>query len=390
MRIPRKYLIWAASGGLVGVVGWLALRDRPLEVDTAPVRQGTLRVTVDAEGKTRVRDRYVVTAPVAGRLQRIDLPEGAHVSAGTVVARIAPLPLDASTSRQAEARVAAAQSLVRDAETRVRQSRATLEQERRAAGRVERLVAAGALAEREREDAALTVRLREEDLAAAEARLRAAAADVDQARASLLAVGGGTPGSIVVIRAPTDGCVLRIAERSERILPAGAPVLELGDPRALELVVDVLSSDAARIARGATVIVDGWGTEEPLTGHVRTVEPAAFTRVSALGIDEQRVNVVIDMSNWPAGISDGYRVDAHIIVAEQPAATIAPVSALFRTDDGWAAFVVDNDRAAVRAVRIGMQGAAGAQVLDGLRAGDRVIVFPSDQVTTGRRVTPAR
>ena len=390
MRISRKHLVWGAGAGLIAAAAWLALRDRPLEVDTTAVRQGPLRVTVDAEGKTRVRDRYVVTAPVAGRLERIDLPEGAHVSAGMVVARIAPLPLDASTVRQAEARIAAAQSLVRDAETRVRQSRATLDQERRSAGRIERLVAAGALAERELEDAALTVRLREEDLAAAEARMRASVADVDQARAALLAVGGGAPGSIVVLRAPNDGCVLRVPERSERIVAAGTPVLELGDPRALELVVDVLSSDAARIARGALVLVDGWGDGEQLTGHVRTVEPAAFTRVSALGVDEQRVNVVIDMGHWPAALSDGYRVDAHIVVAEQSMTTIVPVSALFRTDSGWAAFVVDDRRAALRTVRVGLQGAAGAQVLDGLRADDRVIVFPSDQITTGRRVTPAR
>lgn len=389
MRITRRHLIWTAVAGVAGVLGWLTQRDRPLEVDADVVRLGTLRVTVDAEGKTRVRDRYVLTAPVAGRLHRIDLPEGAHVLAGTVVARIAPLPLDASTVRQAEARVVSAQSLARDAETRVRQSRATLDQERRAAGRIERLVAAGALAERNLEDATLTVRLREEDLAAAEARLRAAVADVDQARAALLPVSGGGPGSIVSVRAPSDGCVLRVPEHSERVVPAGAPIAELGDPAALELVVDVLSSDAARIKPGSTVLVDQGG-DEGLTGRVRLVEPAAFTRVSALGVDEQRVNVVIDMNRWPATLSDGYRVDAHIVVWEQPNTTIVPVSALFRQDGGWATFVIENGRAVVRTVRIGEQGAGGAQVLDGLRAGDRVIVFPSDQMTTGRRVTPAR
>jgi HlyD family secretion protein len=390
MRISRKHLLWTGVAGLTALGGWLGLRDRPLEVDTDVVRQGMLRVTVDAEGKTRVRDRYVLTAPVAGRLQRIDLLEGAHVLAGAVVARIAPLPLDASTVRQAEARVVAAQSLARDAEARVRQSRATLEQERRAAGRAERLVAAGALAERNLEDAMLTVRLREDDLAAAEARLRAAAADVEQARASLLALGGGAPGSIVLIRAPDDGSVLRIPERSERVVAAGTPIVELGDPKALELVVDVLSSDAARITRGAPVVVDQWGDDEELAGRVRLVEPAAFTRVSALGVDEQRVNVVIEMSHWPAALGDGFRVDAHIVVWEQPGTTIVPVSALFRKDAGSATFVIENGRAVARAVRVGEQSGGSAQVLDGLRAGDRVVIFPSDQITTGRRVTPAR
>lgn len=390
MRIRRTYFMWAGAAGLVGLATWMALRERPLDVDTGVVRLGTLQVTVDAEGKTRVRDRYVLTAPVTGRLQRIDLPEGEHVRAGQIIARIAPVPLDVQTLRQAEARVSAAQSLARDADTRVRQSRATLDQERRAAGRVERLVSAGALAEREREDAVLLVRLREEDLAAANARSRAAAADVEQAQAALVAVGGGSSAALVLVRAPADGCVLRVPERSERVVAAGAPIAEIGDPNALELVVDVLSSDAARIRGGAPVAVDGWGDGEQLSGHVRTVEPAAFTRLSALGVEEQRVNVVIDMAHWPATLSDGYRVEAHIGVWEQPNVTIVPVSALFRQEKGWAVFVVRNGRAEVRQVRIGEQGSAGAQVLDGLRADDRVVLFPSDQITTGRRVTPTR
>jgi HlyD family secretion protein len=391
MRIRRRHLIWAGSAGLITAAGWLAMRDGPLEVDTATVRQGTLQVTVDADGKTRVRDRYMLTAPVAGRLHRIDLPEGAHVRAGQVIARIAPLPLDAQGVRQGEARLAAAQSLARDAETRVRQARATLDQERRAAGRVERLVRGGALPERDGEDAVVTVRLREEDLAAAEARARAAAADVEQARAALIAVAGGRSNTLVLLRAPADGCVLRVPERSERVVAAGTPIAELGDPNALELVVDVLSSDAARITQGARAVLDGWGEDEQqLTGRVRTIEPAAFTRLSALGVEEQRVNVVIDVDRWPATVKDGYRVEAHIIVREQPGATIVPVSALFRQEKAWAVFVVTRGRAELRSVHVGDQGAAGAQVLDGLRAGDRVVLFPSDQVTTGRRVTPAR
>ncbi len=390
MRIARRYFIWAGAAGVVGVLGALGLRERPLAVDTDVVRQGTLRVTVDAEGKTRVRDRYVLTAPVPGRLERIDLPEGTHVRAGDVVARIAPMPLDAQATRQAEARLAGAQSLERDAETRVRQARATLEQERRMAARVERLVSEGALAERDRENAALTVRLREEDLAAADARARAAAADVEQARSALTAVGGGNAGTVVLVRAPADGCVLRVPERSERVVPAGATLAEIGDPAALELVVDVLSSDAERVRPGARVVVDGWGNEGDLTGRVRYVEPAAFTHVSALGVEEQRVNVVIDITRWPDAVSDGYRVEAHIVVWEQPQTTIVPVSALFRRGEAWAVFVVAGGRAELRPVRIGEQGAAGAQVIDGLREGDRVVLFPSDQTTTGRRVTMAR
>jgi HlyD family secretion protein len=387
MRLQRKHLIWTGLAATAGVIGWLALRDRPLDVDVDTVRRGTLQVTVDAEGKTRVRDRYVLTAPVAGRLERIDVPEGAHVRAGEVIARIAPMPMDVQTIRQAQARVAAAQSLEWDAATRVRQARATLEQDERNAGRVERLVSAGALAERDRETAALTVRLRQEDLAAADARARAAAADVQQARAALLSVGTGAE---VLIRAPATGCVLRIPERSERVVGAGTPIIEMGDPDALELVVDVLSSDAARIRPGAPVMVDRWGDDETLTGRVRSIEPAAFTRLSALGVEEQRVNVVIDLPRWPAALSDGYRVETRIVVWEQPNTPIVPASALFRHEREWAVFVVADDRAAMRPVRVGEQGAAGAQILEGLAVGERVVLFPSDQMATGRRVRPAR
>ena len=390
MRFTRKHLIWAGGAALASVVGWMALREPPLEVDLGTVRRGALRVTVDAEGKTRVRDRYMVTAPVTGQLERIDIPEGTYVRAGDVLARIAPVPLDAQAVRQATARVTATQSLTRDAETRVRQARATLEQERRAAGRIDRLVRAGALPERDLEDAQLTVRLREEDLAAAEARSRAAVADVDQARAALIAVAGGQPNTRVLVRAPADGCVLRVPERSERVVAVGTPIVEVGDPTALELVVDVLSADASRVRPGAIAIVDNWGDGESLTGRVRRVEPAAFTRVSALGVEEQRVNVVIDLPRLPPGLSDGYRVEARISVWEGADVTIVPISALFREEQNWAVFLVRDSRAKLARVQIGERNATGAQVLDGLRAGDEVVVFPSDQIKSGRPVTRAR
>lgn len=390
MRIKRNHLMWSGAAAIFAVAGWLAVRKPSLEVETGVVTRGTLQVTVDAEGKTRVRERYVLTAPVAGRLQRVDIPEGTHVRAGGVIARIAPLPLDAQAVRQAEARVAAAASLARDADARVRQASATLTQERRAAQRVERLVTAGALADRDSEMARLTVRLREEDLAAAEARARAAGADVDQARAALVSVSGGESGAVLAVRAPADGCVLRVPERSERVVTAGTPIAELGDPNALELVVDVLSSDASRIRAGAPVMIDPWGDGEDAGGRVRTVEPAAFTRVSALGVEEQRVNVVIDVPTRPLAVSDGYRVETRIVVWERAGTIIVPVTALFRDQGSWAAFVVASGRAVLRTVRIGERTPDGAEVQDGLEVGDRVVLFPSDQVTTGRRVTPAR
>jgi HlyD family secretion protein len=390
MKIKRKHLIWAGIGVSAVALVWFGMREKPLGVDSALVRRGTLQVTVDAEGKTRVRDRYVLTAPVAGRLQRIDMPEGTPIRAGDVVARLAPLPLDAQAVRQAEARVTAAQARVHDADTRVRQARASLEQEQRAAGRITRLVSAGALADRDGEEAVLAVRLRDEELAGANARASAAIADVAQARAALVAVGGGAPGTTVLVRAPADGCLLRVPERSERVVSPGSPIADIGDPGAMELIVDILSSDAARVRPAARVLIDGWGDGEALAGHIQRLEPAAFTRISALGVEEQRVNVIIDIDRAPPELGDGYRVEARIVVWEQPSIVMVPVSALFRDGAERAAFVVRDGRAELRHIRIGEQGGTDAQVLSGLEVGDRVVVFPSDQIKAGRRVAPAR
>jgi HlyD family secretion protein len=181
-----------------------------------------------------------------------------------------------------------------------------------------------------------------------------------------------------------------VPERSERVVAVGAPILEVGDPAALELVVDVLSSDASRIRPGAVALIDDWGDGESLTGRVRRVEPAAFTRVSALGVDEQRVNVVIDLPRLPPGLSDGYRVETRIVVWEGADVTLVPISALFRQEEDWAVFLVRDGRTKLSRVRIGERNAMGAQVLGGLRAGDEVVVFPSDQIRSGRRVTRAR
>ena len=385
MRIKRKHIMWAAAGVVFGAFTWFARREKPIDVDTDLVRQGTLMVTVDAEGRTRVRDRYMVAAPVGGRLQRIELDEGARVRAGDVVARIAPMPLDAQSSQQARARLDAATSMVRDAEARVRQAEASLDHGRRTVSRVVRLVEAGALAERDREDAQLTLQLREDELEAARSRARAAVADVEQARAALLTM-GSSPGATILVRSPVSGRILRIPERSERVIGPGVLLAEVGDPGAIEIVVDILSSDAARVRRGARVMLEHWGDGEALAGQVRQVEPAAFTRVSALGVEEQRVNVVVDVTGPPIGLGDGYRVEARIVVREQVAAVIVPVSALFRQGAEWAVFLVDDGRAVVTLVRVGDQGGTDVEVLSGLEAGDEVILFPSDQVRHGTRV----
>ena len=370
---------------LVGITG--ALRPDPVEVEAAVASRGALRVTVDVEGKTRVRDRYVVAAPVSGRLERVPLAEGMTVRAGDVIARIAPAPVDEPSARQARARLDAARAHAVDAAARVRAAEAALGQARRDAERTRRLATAGALAEQSVEEAELLARARAEDLAGARALASAAAAEVQQTKAALLYSGGRlATGGVVVVRAPTAGRVLRLAERSERVIAPGSLIAEVGDTRGIEVVVDVLSSDAARVRPGMPVVLDGWGGDAPVAGRVRLIEPAATTRVSALGIEEQRVNVLVDIPAAPAALGDGYHVDAHIVVWERPSVLTVPASALVRAPQGWAVYAIDAGRARLRPVAIGQLGGAAAEVLGGLAVGQRVILFPSDAIREGVRV----
>lgn len=381
---PRR-LTLAGVGVVVLAGAAAALRPDALDVETAVVRRAPLRVTVDAEGRTRVRDRYVIAAPVSGRLERVPLAVGDAVRAGDVIARIAPTPLDEPSARQARARLDAARAVAGEAGTRVRAVDAALAQTRRDAERARRLIEAGAVSRQALEEAELAVRTRADELTAARARVAAATADVAQATATLLHLEGG-PAAVVPVRAPSAGRVLRLPERSERVVASGSAIAEVGDVRGLEVVVDVLSTDAARVRPGLPVQLDGWGGEQPVDGCVRLVEPAAATRVSALGVEEQRVNVVVDVVGPPPALGDGYRVDARIVVWEADGVLIVPASALVRSGSAWAVYVVESGRARLRPIALGQMGGAAAQVVGGVREGERVILFPSDKVLAGVRV----
>lgn len=233
------------------------------------------------------------------------------------------------------------------------------------------------------------MQLRDGELVAARAHAAAARAEVNQASAALLYAGGET-GAVVLVRAPSAGRVLRLAERSERIVASGATIAELGDTDGLEVVVDVLSCDAARICAAMPVSLDGWGGDGAVHGRVRRVEPAATTRVSALGVEEQRVNVIVGPVDPPASLGDGYRLDARIVVWDGRNVLTMPASALVRAGAGWAAYVVERGRARMRSVDVGRMAGATSEVVGGLAAGDRVIVFPSDRLHEGARVTVGR
>ena len=387
MRVTRRRVI--VSGVLLAAVGGTVyvMRPKPVEVETALASRGPMRATVDAEGRTSVRDRFTVAAPVTGRLRRIALHEGDAITLGQVVAWIAPMPLDAPSRQQGEARLLGAQAALREAEVRLGQARVAEADAKKVADRREIVFRAGAISQEELEQMRLAHAARVDDLAAAGARVRAASAEVDAARAALLGASGRAPE--VAVRAPARGRVLRIPEASERIVAAGTPLIEIGDESSLEVTADVLSSDAVQLSVGDIAEIDEWGGTRPLRARVRTIEPSAFTRVSALGVDEQRVNVTLDLLESPPSLGDNFRVEVRVTVWERPDALAIPASAVFERDGRWAVFTVRDGRARTRTVEIGHRTAATVEVLRGLDAGDRVILFPSDQIAEATRVNPA-
>jgi HlyD family secretion protein len=381
---PQRFLLVLAlvAGAALAAA---ALRPRPVLVETAAVRRGPLRVSIEEDGETRIHHRYVTGAPVAGRLERITLHPGDAVQAGEVVARLDPAPLDPRSRRQAEARLAAAEASKREADALVQRAQTALEQARRTLRRVEKLAREQVIAADELDVARTTAHTAESDLDAVRFRARAATFDVANARAALLDASEAGSGSTVPVLAPVDGRVLRVCEECEKVVPAGTPLLELGDPGELEVVVDVLSSDAVQVRPGAPMWLEA-GDGKTLRGRVRNVEPSGFTKVSPLGVEEQRVNVIGDLVDHPAELGDRFRVEAQIVLWESRDVLQAPAGALFREGEGWAVFTVGDGRARLRPVRIGHRNPDAAEILDGLKAGETVIVHPSDAVEDGTRV----
>jgi HlyD family secretion protein len=385
----RRRTIIAGIALVVMALIALALRPSPVTVETAEASRMRLEVHVEEDGRTRAVDRYIVTAPVTGHLARIELREGTQVRQGTVLARIEAMPLDVTTESSLRAALTAAEARRSSTAAAREQAAAALDQARRELARRRSLAEQGALAAEHVEQYALATRLREEELHSAEQALRAATADVQAARTALPATQASSAPSAVAVRAPADGVLLRVPERSARVVSAGTPLVEVGDPKALEVVVDVLTTDAVRIRPGMPATLRNWGGD-PLTATVRMVEPSAFTRISALGVEEQRVNVVLDLEHRPQELGDGYRVDAAILVWSGTDVLTVPSSALFRTPDGWATFAVEAGRARLRAVQLGERSGAHAQVLRGLEHGTTVILFPADQMHDGQRVRAQR
>jgi HlyD family secretion protein len=386
-----KRLRWLpyALAGVFGILIVLGLRPQAVPVETTRVTRGPLRATVSEEGKTRIKQRYVVAAPVSGQLRRIALKPGAEVERDvTVVAVIDALPsspLDERNRALAEARLDSSRAILE-------KSRTSLELARNELRRIEQMFAAGTISPQELDAAQLRETAAARDAAAAEGALRQAEAEL---------VVGGRPGGPeaapaattqpIEVRANASGRVLHVFQESARAVMQGTPLLEIGDPADLEVIVEMLSRDGAAIAPGAVVALEQWGGPAPLEGRVRLVEPAAFTKYSALGVEEQRVNVVVDITSardqWRT-VGDNYRVEARVITWESAAALKLPVSGIFRQGNAWAAYVVRHGRAERVAVAVGKSNGGEIQIVEGLQEGDEVILYPGDRIKDGQRVKP--
>jgi len=380
--------------GVVAVLGIIAMAMWPesIEVGAARVERGPMQVTLDEDGETRIRDKFVISTPVAGRVQRIVLEPGDAVIAGkTVLARMtttdAPL-LDPRTRAEYQAAAEAASAAVGQARAELERTTAELERARTTLRRQEELLKAGAIAADTLDAARTAVATAEEARKAAEFNAARAEYELKLARARLQAP--APAGRAIEIVAPINGVILERLRESEAVVPAGEPLLEIGEPARIEVVADFLSTDAVRIEPGAAVLIEGWGGTHPLEGRVRRVEPAGFMKVSALGVEEQRVNVLIDFENPAAAaarLGDGYRVEVRVIVWREENVVKAPIGALFRRGNDWAAFVIEGDRVRLTTVELGQRNDEEAQILGGLSAGQMVVLHPPDTLTDGARVT---
>ena len=382
---------WLPYLGVVVLIGLMiaGFWPKPAPVETASVVVGKLRATINEEGKTRIRQRYIISAPVAGQLRRIPFKAGAEVVAGqSILAAIEPVSpalLDLRSTATAEARRDTAAANLQKAS-----AAHTFAASERA--RFEKLFANKTISVQELEAAQLRESSAAKEQSAAESALRQAEAELQEFTPARQRTTNAVC-MITEIKAPSSGRVLHIFEENSRVVAAGTPLLEIGDPSDLEVVIEVLSRDGAAIPPEASVEFEQWGGGAPMTGRVRLVEPAAFTKVSALGVEEQRVNVIADLLTPPEqrrNVGDSFRVEARIIVWEAADALKVPVGALFRQEDKWATFVIVDGRAQLRQVKVGRTSGVETQVLEGLKPGEQVILYPGSRVQSGNRVTPIK
>jgi HlyD family secretion protein len=390
----RRQLPWLGLALLVALIT-VGLWPRAVPVEVAPVARGPLVVTVDEEGMTRVKNRYLVSAPVAGQLRRIDWKAGAAVEAGKTVLAVLETSgadfLDARSQAQAEARVRATEAAREAAVAQADRAASARKMFSSDFARMKELYAKKVLSNQEFDAARMRAETAEQDERAAGFAVKVAEFEMFQARTLLTRGQAGDNAEPLVITSPVSGRILRVFQESSRVVPAGFSLMEIGDPTDLEARIEVLSRDGVAIKPGARVTLEQWGGPEPLQARVRLVEPSGFTKISALGVEEQRVYVVVDFTDpieKRLALGDNYRVEARIVVWENTNALRAPAGGLFQRSGSWQTFVVEGGRARLRAVRVGRSNGTESEILDGLHEGEALIVYPGDKVADGTRVAP--
>lgn len=393
----RRALFWAPAVAALLLVLLLLFRPQPVPVDLGVVERGLIQVTVSDEGETRVRDVFVISASVTGLMRRVELEAGDRVVANeTIIARLepsVPMFLDDRAAAEASAAVDAADAARSFAVAQLRRAEAERDFADSELKRLQALAGHQSISRNDLDAAERRARTAHAAVAEARAALKMRESELEQARARLLnpaqAKRAARDCECVLVRSPISGSVLRVLQESEAIVNAGTPILEIGDPSNLEIKVELLSEDAVRVKPGQRVLIDGWGGDRSLEGVVERVEPFGFTKVSALGIEEQRVNAIIDITSpheqWQS-LGHGYRVEPRIVVWESEDELRVPLSALFREGNRWAVFVDDDGRAELRFVEIGREDGRYAQILDGLAEGERIVLHPNDRIADGTRI----
>ena len=391
MKCRNAIALATGLAALTLAAAW-ALRPRPVLVEASSVTRGAFEQYVSDEGRTRLRDRYVISAPLAGRLERVRLKAGDGVEPGDIVAELAPAApafLDERTIRGLEERAGAAEAQQQRARAELARLTGSRDQARADYERQDKLAREGFVSPTAREQAALALQTSESAVEAARFALDAAGHDLAQARAALTRYRSGRIDEPWKVASPVRGSVLHVMQESEAVVNAGAPLVEVGDPRRLEAVVEALSQESVGVRPGMPARVELGSGVPALSARVRLVEPAAFTKVSALGIEEQRVNIVLDfvdpLDKVPT-VGDGYRIEAQVVTTRVEDAVKVPVGALFRDGEGWAVYAIDGDRALKRPVRIARRNPVEAQVESGVSASERVVVYPPDGLKDGARV----
>lgn len=394
MQLRRWIIVIIIAGGVISAIVY-GFTPKPVPVDVVKASRGPLGVTVEEEGRTRVKDRFVVSAPVAGVMRRIQFDVGDRVRKGQSLVELEPLKsnlLDPRSHAAAQATVSSAEASLKVEEERARAAAADAEYARTNLERIKKLHGGGYVARDALEQAEAGAKRAGANLLSAEAAVKVARFQLDKAQTALrhsAAENTRIQGKIVTIQSPVNGSVLKIYRESEGVVQSGEPVMDIGDPEKLEVKVEVLSADAIKMKPGTSVLFERWGGNSPLSGRVRVVEPAGFTKISSLGVEEQRVLVIVDLMSSDRDalrLGDGYRLEASFVIWEGKDILQVPASALFRNQEGWAIFVVKNNRALKRDVRIGHRTGLIAEILSGLTEGEEVISHPDNSIEDRARV----